>query len=137
MASPNIRYLSPDLGETFHASYNAGYNSIEVRFISDLSLNYYEARVTKEGEDYDVGVGALAFEHIGSWAANTEHSYTITVDNTLFPNPGTYRISLYAREALENTWDVTYLFITSEADGSNLVFQPVGAEGLEVLKIDK
>lgn len=130
MASPNITYITPTPGDTIHASYKEGYNIIKVRYISDISLNFYEARVTKDGEDYDVGIGGLAYQHAGSLAANTEHSFTITINKELFPEDGVYRISLYARESLENTWDVTYLFITSE----NYVFTPINSDGMEVVR---
>ena len=61
MASPNITYITPTPGSTIHASYKNGYNTILVRYISDISLNFYEARITKDGDDYDVGVGTLAY----------------------------------------------------------------------------
>lgn len=133
MASPNLTYLSPQVGEIIRASYQNGHNQIQVRFKSDISLNFYEARVTKINEDYDIGVGGLAYQWAGSLAANVEHSYTISVSPELFPEDGTYRISLYAREALENTWDVTYLFITAEGQ----IFKPVDADGLEVIRKDE
>jgi hypothetical protein len=53
------------------------------------------------------------------------HSFSIEVNETNFNQGiGTYRIGLYARNALDNSWDVTYLFFAlgSEqfilADGS-------------------
>lgn len=130
MASPNIKYITPTPGDTIRASYKAGHNTVEVRYISDISLNFYEARVTKEGEDFDVGVGGLAYQYAGSLAANTEHSFVIEINDKLFPEDGVYRISLYARESLENTWDVTYLFITSE----NYIFIPSDTDAMEVVR---
>lgn len=132
MATPNIIYYTPTMGEHLHQSYQDGYNSIQVVFESDISLNFYEVRVTLEGEDYDIGVGACPYQNANGFAANQKHTFFIPVTQEYFPNSGTYRVSLYAREAIENTWDVTYLFITSEGE----IFQPVGqeeGEGMEVL----
>ena len=136
MATPNIVYYKPQIGTEVHCSYISGYNTVVVEFQSDISLNYYEVRVTKEFEEYDIGIGACPYRNTNGFAANTKHTFTIPVTPEFFPESGTYRVSLYAREALENTWDVTYLFITANYE----IFQPVGqekGEGMEVLTKQK
>lgn len=132
MATPNIVYFEPAIESEVRCSYISGNNTIKVRFQSDISLNYYEVRVTKVTEEYDIGLGTCPYRNTDGFAANTEHTFIIPVTPEYFPEMGTYRVSLYAREALENTWDVTYLFITADLK----IFQPVGqeeGEGMEVL----
>lgn len=133
MATPNITYYKPTMGTTIAASYKDGYNSVTVEFMTDISLNYYEVRVTKFGEDYDIGIGACPYHNANGFAASTRHSFEIPITKEYFPEQGKYRISLYARESVENTWDVTYLFITSEGQ----IFEPAGFDGMEVLTKQK
>ena len=134
MAQPNITYITPTPGESIRASYKEGHNNITVKYISDISLNFYQVRITKDGEKFGLDTGVLAYQYAGSLAANVEHSFNIEINDELFPEDGIYRIGLYAREALENTWDVTYLlFITSEGE----IFIPSNADGFEVISKDE
>ena len=114
------------LSTTCRASFNSPYNKINIKMTpTNCSLSYYEARVTGSEDPYDIGVGTLAYWS-SNIAANASHSFTIDINAKNFSlGDGKYRISLYARSALDDSWDVTYLFFTVSgeeftlADGSS------------------
>lgn len=91
MAAPNL---------TFSVSGNkissvAGYDSISVRFSSDISYKVFECRATKVGDPWGVGRGALVAS-FSQTPANTERQFDI-YDDYLLHGDGEYRISLLAQ----------------------------------------
>lgn len=114
------------LGDECKASFSSPYNLIEIRLSSlNYSISYYEIRVTKDGDEYDIGVGNRIY-----WTSNLEtdkiYYIPLSVNEENFnQGDGVYRISLYARNALDGSWDVTYIFCTiandmfTLADGSS------------------
>lgn len=135
---PNVSYtfLINGVQQTTNSgrvSFVAPYNAVTIKFTSDCSLSYWEARITPNDsatiDDYDIGVGTCA-----SWgsnlSANTLYSKVIDVNSTNFSQgDGTYRISLYSKSELDGLWDVTYLLFTVE--GYKVV--PTTNDGVEML----
>jgi hypothetical protein len=101
------------LSSSCRASFKSPYNKIEIKMTPTASsLSYYEVRVTSAAEDYDIGVGQLAYWDSNISAA-VEKKFTIDITPTIFTHgDGTYRISLYAKSAIDGSWDVSYLFFT-------------------------
>lgn len=69
LESPLINYKSISINSspinmetTCHASFNPPFNKIDVIMTpTNCSLNYYEVRVTRVEDAYDIGVGNLAY----------------------------------------------------------------------------
>jgi hypothetical protein len=121
-----INGVDISLSSKCRASFIAPYNKINIEMTpTNCSLSYFEVRVTESEESYDIGVGANAY-WTTNIAANSTHTFTIEINSTNFSlGDGDYRISLYAKSALDDSWDVTYLFFTvggeefTLADGSS------------------
>lgn len=115
------------LSSNCRASFIAPYNRIIIDMTpTNCSLSYFEVRVTGLEDTYDIGIGARAF-CTTNIAANAKYTFNIDINAENFAlGDGSYRISLYAKSALDDSWDVTYLFFTVGgeefilADGSNL-----------------
>ena len=120
LTTPNVEYISVSiagknilLASSCRASFKPPFNKIDVKIQpTNTSLSYYEVRITKADEDWDIGVGKLAY-----WEANVNsnvpHQYSIDINSTNFAKgDGAYRISFYAKSALDGSWDVSYLFFT-------------------------
>lgn len=110
-------------------SFTAPYNKINIIIHPLTEISYYEVRVTEVSEDYDIGVGECAY-----WTTavplNTDTSFIININNKIFnKGDGTYRISLYAKSAIDGSWDVSYILFT--IDGEQFV--PSDADTFEVL----
>ncbi len=114
------------LSSSCRASFIAPYNKINIEMApTNCSLSYFEVRVTGLDAEYDIGVGAKAY-WTTNIAANAKHTFTIDINSENFTlGDGAYRISLYARSALDGSWDVTYLFFTVSGE------QFILADGLE------
>lgn len=99
------------------ASFTSPYNRIDFVINStNVSLSYYEVRITREDDNYDIGIGVLAY-----WDTNiqnnVDYSFSINVNSINFNyGDGTYRISLYAKNAIDGSWDVAYLLFTVNND---------------------
>lgn len=117
---PIVDYLSIKIADvdillasTCKASFNSPYNKIEVRLKpTTTSLSYYEVRVTQADEVADIGVGTLAY-----WAtnisANDITTFSIDINAKNFSHgDNKYRISLYAKSAIDGSWDISYLVFT-------------------------
>ncbi len=122
-----VRYDSIELNNTevaldgaYKVSFSPPYNKINLTFsLVESSLSYYEVRVTREADPYDIGVGTLARTPSGeaialsNLALNKSHTITIAIcPETFNSGDGDYRVSLYAKSALDGMWDVTYLLFT-------------------------
>jgi hypothetical protein len=113
------------LGSQCKASFQHPYNKINITMTpTNCSLSQFDVRVTRSEDPWDIDQGVLAYRAT-NLTRNMSHSFSIEVNETNFNQGiGTYRIGLYARNALDNSWDVTYLFFAlgSEqfilADGS-------------------
>ena len=118
--TPNVEYISLKiagkdilLSSSCRASFKSPFNRIDVKLKpKNASISYYEVRITKADEVADIGVGTLA-----SWSANipanSEYQYSIDINKTNFAHgDGAYRISFYAKSAVDGSWDVSYLFFT-------------------------
>ena len=120
LTTPNVEYSSLSiagkeilLSSSCRASFKPPFNRIDVTIKpKNTSLSYYEVRITKADEDWDIGVGKLAY-----WEANVSsniaHQYSIDINSVNFAHgDGAYRISFYAKSATDGSWDVSYLFFT-------------------------
>ena len=119
-STPNITYKSIkinntdiSLSSTTKVSFISPFNKINITIRpTTCSISYYEVRVTKDTEDYDIGVGNCAY-FTGSLSVDQDYSFSININNTLFnKGDGKYRISLYGKSSLDGSWDVTYLLFT-------------------------
>ena len=118
--TPNVEYISIKIADidillssSCRASFKPPYNKIDVIIKpKKYSLSYYEVRITKADEEWDIGKGQLAH-----WDANVpgdvETPFSIDINNINFIHgDGAYRISFYAKSAIDGSWDVSYLFFT-------------------------
>lgn len=133
LVTPLVNYESIKIHNTdillsseCRASFTSPYNKISITMTpTNCSLSFYEVRVTGSEEEYDIGKGSRAYWSTNI-AANVSYTFTIDIAPENFTlGDGTYRISLYAKSALDDSWDVTYLFFTvggeefTLADGSS------------------
>lgn len=88
----------------------SGYDSITVKFSSDIAYQAFECRATKAGEDWGRGKGAL-IASFSQTPANTERTFEV-YDDYLLNGDGEYRISLYAQGA-DGSWNDNWGFIPS------------------------
>lgn len=96
---------------------------ISITFSSDVDLRAFEARATKVGQSYGVGIGTLvgAFSATPAGVGRTFEIY----DNELVYGDGEYRISLFGQSADTGTWNDNHPYITTDAgtyktaDGKN------------------
>lgn len=149
MNTPNVTYSSikliytsdkehivdMSLSSTYKASF-AGNAKIKITYKSNVSLSRFLVRITPDElytiDEYDIDKGKLAYWD-SNVSGNTEHTFQFSINSSCFvKGAATYRISLYAQSSLDYSWDVTYLFITS----NNLLFVPKNSDALEVLKND-
>ena len=82
---------------------------ITVHFSSDIAYEQFEARATKDGSEYGVGIGAL----IASFSytpQETERTFEI-YDASLLEGDGLYRLSLFAKSE-DGTWNDGQAFFT-------------------------
>ena len=120
LTTPVVEYISIKIADTdillssrCRASFESPYNKIDVTIKpTKSSLSYYEVRITKADEDWDIGKGKLAY-----WDANVpgdiETTFSIDINNKNFAQgDGAYRISFYAKSSLDGSWDVSYLYFT-------------------------
>lgn len=119
-ATPLVDYLSIKiantdilLSSTCRASFKPPYNKIEVQLKpTTASLSYYEVRVTQADEVADIGVGKLAYWD-ANISANGIKTFSIDINSTNFSHgDATYRLSFYAKNAVDGSWDVSYLYFT-------------------------
>lgn len=119
-ATPLVDYLSIKiankdilLSSACRASFKPPYNKIEVQLKpTTTSLSYYEVRVTKVDEVADIGIGKLAYWD-ANISANEIKNFSIEINNTNFSyGDTTYRLSFYAKSAVDGSWDVSYLYFT-------------------------
>ena len=103
------------LSSTCRASFKPPYNKIDVQIKpTTTSLSYYEVRVTKADEVADIGVGTLAYWD-ANISANEITTFSIDINSTNFAHgDNKYRLSFYAKSAIDGSWDVSYLFFTVE-----------------------
>ena len=134
-STPEINYKSIKvnnvdiaLSSTAAVSFQPPYNRIDIVMRPiESAPSYYEVRITKENEEYDIGLGILAYMN-QSVPLNTDTSFSIDVNSTNFnKGDGLYRVSLYAKSSIDGSWDVTYLVFTlndeclQTSDGQDIV----------------
>ena len=120
--TPIVDYLSIKIANTdvllssiCRASFKPPYNKIDVQIKPmTTSLSYYEVRITQADEVADIGLGTLAY-----WDANIRadeiKTFSIDINTTNFSHgDNTYRISFYAKSAVDGSWDVSYLYFSVE-----------------------
>ena len=119
--TPNIEYTAIKIADkdillassSCRASFKPPFNRLDIKMRpKNTSISYYEVRITKADEVADIGSGKLAF-----WAANipanADYQFSIDINSTNFAyGDGTYRLSFYAKSALDGSWDVSYLYFT-------------------------
>ena len=127
-----------DVETNSKASYQSPFNKIDVEMTPTTgSLSYYEVRVTSVDDPYDIGVGALPKQDTGNdafWiglAGNKSHKFSIMIQPESFvleagQTSKTFRLSFYAKSAIDGSWDMTYFVFTLDneslilSDGSFL-----------------
>ena len=127
LTTPNVEYSSLSiagkeilLSSSCRASFKPPFNRIDVTIKpKNTSLSYYEVRITKADEDWDIGIGVLPKDPDGieCWCAsipqNKHYQFSIAINEENFIHgDGAYRISFYAKSATDGSWDVSYLFFT-------------------------
>ena len=132
--SVNLNGKSIEMGSSnTRASYSEGFNTINVTYSSDISLNYHCCMVTKADEEYGINKGVEVFKDFGGISANENHSYSFLINSTNFnKGDGVYRVSFYSREAATQIWDVTYLLLTTESNGEHKIYAPTNYDGIEL-----
>lgn len=110
MAAPGLTFSVT--GNKISAT--SGYDSITVKFTSDIAYQAFQCRATKDGEEYGVGKGVL-IASFSSTPALTERSFEV-YDDFLTNGDGTYRISLYAQGA-DGSWNDNHAFIPADSTG--------------------
>jgi hypothetical protein len=90
---------------------------------NNCGLGQFDIRVTGSDDPWDIDQGKL-LNRATNLSKNSSYNCEFFINQENFPTAGDYRIGLYARNALDDSWDVTYLFFTlSEqfilADGSS------------------
>lgn len=138
-STPKVTYKSITINSvevalsssTAKVSFESPYNRINIVMRpTESSLSYYEVRVTKENEAYDIGLGNLAYMN-QSVPLNADTSFSINVNSNIFNGgDGLYRVSLYAKSSTDGSWDVTYLLFGLN---SGELFEPSDCDGFEVL----
>lgn len=114
-----MQNTSQETSSHTRVSYNAPYNKIYVTFRPSVSLSYYEVRVTQANADWDIGVGALAW-YGTNITSQADTEFEININNTNFVSDGLYRVSFYAQNSVDSSWDVSYFMIS----GDNFEFRP-------------
>ena len=91
--------------DPIRASFNPPYNVISGTYKStNISLSRFEIRITAADADFDVDLGTRPYYVASNISANSVHEFSFEINEENF-NLGnvTYRISLYARSALDGT----------------------------------
>lgn len=115
-------------GTNCRASYNSPFNRIDVTVTpKNSSIDYYEVRVTRYDEPYDIGVGGRVAYWNTNIAGNTSHSFSININSETFPLTEseykkqliTFRLGFYAR-GVDGKWDVVYILLTIDGEQLSL-----------------
>lgn len=101
------------LGGNIKASFSAPYNRIDITFKStNVSLNKFKVAVTSAADtNYGVDIGQQIILATNI-AYNTNTTVQLPINSTLF-NKGNiqYRILLCAQSAVDDSWDLTEMFM--------------------------
>lgn len=133
LESPLVNYNSISINgnpitlntSSCRASFEPPYNKIDVSITpTNCSLRYYEVRVTRAEDPYDIEVGSLAYWNTNI-ALNKTLSFSINITPEIFKlkegeKVAEFRLSFYAKSSEDGSWDVTYLVFT--LDNSYLCF---------------
>lgn len=119
MAAPQVTFTvtEDDVSQVISSS---------VTFTADSAYQAFEARATKEGEPYGVGIGTLiaAFSYT---PANTARTFEI-YDEMFTAGDGLYRLSLFA-QGQDGSWNDDALWMAAgevqlyDGDGNRLCVQ--------------
>ena len=107
--SINNQSITVNSENPIRASFNPPFNIISGTYKStNISLSRFEIRITAADADFDIDLGTRPYYATANISANSVHEFSFEINEENF-NLGniTYRISLYARSALDGTWDVT------------------------------
>ena len=130
---PIINGVSIQENNSCKVSYTSPFNKIDIEGTPiEGSLGRYEVRVTGIDDPYDIGVGIIPkcrynnIKQAAYWASlpgNKAHSFSILVEPETFvleadQTSKTFRLSFYARSAIDGSWDMTYFLFT--VDGLSL-----------------
>lgn len=135
----NMTTAQPEL-ETFEGvptsklrfSFNNPYNQLNVTYTPNMSLSYYEVRVTNIGSEYGIGKGSRLYYAGPNISNGSNNSFTLTFTNATpeFQTDGDKLLGFYAKSSdSEGLWDVTYLLISSD----DYIIAPNDYDGFEVL----
>ena len=118
----SIKVNGKEIDQVGRVSYNYPFNEIKFEMaVKNTSLNYFEVRVTNWEDEYDIEVGELVYYSPGFPASSTQ-TFTIKIDPDKYPifritgpesKIKTFRVGLYARSAVDNSWDVAYFVFTT------------------------
>ena len=106
MAAPQI-YFTKDFNKV------SPYQHISVEFFATMAYTEFQARATKEGESYGVGIGTLvaAFSNTPALTNRTFEIYDYDIVN----GDGEYRISLFAKGE-DGSWNDDVSFLVNNGD---------------------
>jgi len=135
----NMSTAQPEL-ETFDGmptdklrfSFVNPYNQLNVTYVPNTSLQYYEVRVTNVGAEYGIGKGSRLYYAGPNIANGSNNQFTLTFTNatTEFQTDGDKLLGFYAKSSdTDGYWDVTYLLISSD----DYILAPNDYDGIEVL----
>lgn len=126
-----LQNTSSEVSSHTKVSFQPPYNKIYVTFSSNISLSYYEVRVTAAIANWDIGVGTCPWYRTNI-ASNTATEFEIDINSTYFNNnDGLYRVSFYAQSSIDGSWDVAYLIVGD--DGFD--FKPSDYDGFGITTI--
>lgn len=103
--SINNQSITVNSENPIRASFNPPYNIISGTYKStNISLSRFEIRITAADADFDIDLGTRPYYAAANISANSTHEFSFEINKENF-NLGdiTYRISLYARSALDGT----------------------------------
>jgi hypothetical protein len=97
------------IGTTCRVSYNC--KIIITLTPKNCGLDQFDIRATASADPWDLDRGILLSRRT-NLQQSISYSCEFLINKENFPDAGEYRIGLYARNALDGSWDVTYLFVT-------------------------
>lgn len=113
------------------------YNWCDIEIRCDEHVKTFVGRITYEDQPYGKDKG-LQFAYGTDLSANIFHrvnsdqAHSLISNTTLIQGDGTYRIGLYVQND-EDVWNEYFIFLTTEKDGTHLVFTDKNSKELNVL----
>lgn len=132
-----ITIAGVSITDSCKASFEPPYNIIDVKMTLKIeSVSYFEVRVTPIDEKYGVGIGTLAHAQT-NLSLSSPYKFCIDINETTFnKGDGDYRISFYAKNAVDGKWDESFLLFTIKDEQLTVKQAVLNAQGQVVSYID-